>query len=40
MKKLNKNCLKQKYWNYCFKCNQEKLILKNYSLSFENKVDN
>ncbi|PWF94715.1 hypothetical protein SMSE_01390 [Spiroplasma poulsonii] len=23
MKNLNKICLKQKYWGYCSKCNQE-----------------
>ncbi|GAA6238571.1 MAG: hypothetical protein SPLM_06880 [Spiroplasma phoeniceum] len=40
MKKLNKTCLKKRYWGYCFKCNQEnklqELMLKSYSVSFEN----
>lgn len=43
MKKLNKICLKQKYWGYCFKCNQEnklqELMLKSYPVSFENMTD-
>ncbi|WP_348736457.1 hypothetical protein [Spiroplasma endosymbiont of Ammophila pubescens] len=43
MKKLNKTCLKQRYWGYCSKCNQEnklnELMLKNYSVSFENITD-
>ncbi|WP_253301788.1 hypothetical protein [Spiroplasma endosymbiont of Phyllotreta cruciferae] len=43
MKKLNKICLKQKYWGYCFKCNIEnklqKLMLKSYPVSFEDMTD-
>lgn len=43
MKKLNKICLKQKYWGYCFKCNQEnklnELMLKSYPVSFEDMTD-
>ncbi len=34
MKKLNKICLKKRYWGYCFRCNQEnklqELILRAY----------
>lgn len=45
MKKLNKICLKQKYWGYCFhkECNQEnklqELMRKSYSVSFEDMAD-
>ncbi len=43
MKKLNKICLKQKYWGYCSKCNQEnklqKLMFKSYAVSFEEMND-
>lgn len=44
MKKLTKICFKQKYWGYCFKCNQEnklnELMRKSYSVSFfENMTD-
>ncbi|KAF0850151.1 hypothetical protein [Spiroplasma poulsonii] len=43
MKKLNKICLKQKYWGYCSKCKQEnklqELMRKSYSVSFENVSD-
>ncbi|UZQ29191.1 MAG: hypothetical protein OHM56_08195 [Spiroplasma phoeniceum] len=39
MKKLNKICLKQRYWWYCSKCNQEnklqQLMVKSYPVSFE-----
>ncbi len=43
MKKLNKICLKKRYWGYCFRCNQEnklqELILRAYSVSFEDITD-
>ncbi|WP_338992544.1 hypothetical protein [Spiroplasma endosymbiont of Seladonia tumulorum] len=45
MKKLNKTCIKKRYWGYCFhkECNQEnklsELMLKSYSVSFENIAD-
>ncbi|UZQ30680.1 MAG: hypothetical protein OHM56_03900 [Spiroplasma phoeniceum] len=43
MKKLNKICLKQRYWGYCFRCNKEnklqELILGAYPVSFEKMTD-
>ncbi|WP_338966501.1 MULTISPECIES: hypothetical protein [unclassified Spiroplasma] len=43
MKKLNKICLKQKYWGYCSKWNQEnklqELMRKSYPVSFEDMTD-
>lgn len=47
MKKLNKICLKQKYWGYCSKCNKEnklqnklqELMRRSYSVSFEEMTD-
>ncbi|WP_425378831.1 hypothetical protein [Spiroplasma endosymbiont of Polydrusus pterygomalis] len=45
MKKLNKICLKQRYWGYCFhkECNKEnklnELMLKSYSVSQEDIID-
>ncbi|WP_348735264.1 hypothetical protein [Spiroplasma endosymbiont of Ammophila pubescens] len=45
MKKLNKTCLKQRYWGYCFhkECNQEnklnELMRKSYLVSFKNMTD-
>ncbi|WP_338990049.1 hypothetical protein [Spiroplasma endosymbiont of Seladonia tumulorum] len=43
MKKLNKTCLKQRYWSYCSKCDQknklQELMLKSYPVSFEDMTD-
>ncbi|WP_425377720.1 hypothetical protein [Spiroplasma endosymbiont of Polydrusus pterygomalis] len=45
MKKLNKICLKQRYWGYCFhkECNKEnklnELMLKSYPVSQEDITD-
>ncbi len=43
MKNLNKICLKQKYWGYFFKFNQEnklqELMITSYSVLFEDMTD-
>lgn len=43
MKKLNKFCLKQRYWGYCSKCNKEnklnQLMLRSYPVTFEDMSD-
>ncbi|WP_342256283.1 hypothetical protein [Spiroplasma endosymbiont of Poecilobothrus nobilitatus] len=46
MKKLNKTCLKQRYWGYCFhkECNNQEnklqeLMLRAYPVSFEDMTD-